>query len=169
MNQNKYFLWAKNHRTAVLVIVGILLVLGFVCVREYPAMRFGYAVRQQEKEQARALEAYRAEQMKDTFGGKTPQETLLMYIDAVEKGDYELASQYMILGKKEQELVSLRKLPAERIQSYIESIKPFLKDAKKPLATDEHITLGYSDGSSQPDFAMDFILYPNGVWKIEKM
>lgn len=33
----------------------------------------------------------------DKIGGKTPQETLQMFIDAVEKGDYELASKYFSL------------------------------------------------------------------------
>ena len=34
--------------------------------------------------------------MADTFGGQTPQETLEMFIKAVEKGDYELASKYLV-------------------------------------------------------------------------
>src|SRR3989304_3783323 len=46
--------------------------------------------------------------MTDTYGGKTPQETLQMYIDAVEKGDYELASKYFIGEKQEKELAKLQ-------------------------------------------------------------
>ena len=40
---------------------------------------------------------YEKAMREDTYGGKTPQETLQMYIDAVEKGDYELASKYFSL------------------------------------------------------------------------
>ena len=38
--------------------------------------------------------------MADTYGGKTPQATLQMYIEAVEKGDYELASKYFVEKKR---------------------------------------------------------------------
>src|SRR3990167_1902802 len=41
--------------------------------------------------------------LRDTYGGKTPQETLAMYIEAVEKGDYELASKYFVEEKREEE------------------------------------------------------------------
>ena len=40
-------------------------------------------------------------QLADTYGGKTPQETLEMYIAAVEAGDYELASKYFVIEKRE--------------------------------------------------------------------
>jgi len=33
----------------------------------------------------------------DTYGGKTPEETLKMFIDALKKGDAELASKYFML------------------------------------------------------------------------
>ncbi len=44
----------------------------------------------------------------DTFGGKTPQETLDMFIDALKKEDVELASKYFLLneiGQVDQEWV----------------------------------------------------------------
>ena len=44
----------------------------------------------------------------DTYGGKTPQETLDMFISAVEKGDYELASKYFVVERQNKELEDLR-------------------------------------------------------------
>lgn len=44
----------------------------------------------------------------DTFGGKTPQETLDMFVDALKKEDVELASKYFLLneiGQVDQEWV----------------------------------------------------------------
>ena len=35
----------------------------------------------------------------DTYGGKTPQETLDMFVDALKKGDVELASKYFLLDE----------------------------------------------------------------------
>src|SRR3989338_5350635 len=51
--------------------------------------------------------------MADTYGGKTPQETLSLYITAVEKGDYELASKYFIQDNQEGELKKLKQLNKE--------------------------------------------------------
>ena len=51
--------------------------------------------------------------MADTFGGQTPQETLEMFIKAVEAGDYELASKYFIIPKQTDELESLKSAPRD--------------------------------------------------------
>ncbi|TSC61699.1 MAG: hypothetical protein Athens041674_682 [Parcubacteria group bacterium Athens0416_74] len=54
-----------------------------------------YAEMQQEQE---ALEAaYR----KDTYGGKTPEETLELFIEALEAKDYELAAKYFVIEKQD--------------------------------------------------------------------
>jgi len=48
-----------------------------------------------------ALEAqYRA----DTYGGATPEETLRLFIEALEKRDYELAAKYSVPEKQEEDL-----------------------------------------------------------------
>ena len=40
---------------------------------------------------------YEKAMREDTYGGKTPEETLNMFIDALKKGDIELASKYFML------------------------------------------------------------------------
>ncbi|MBI2591650.1 MAG: hypothetical protein HYW34_03170 [Candidatus Brennerbacteria bacterium] len=50
-------------------------------------------VKQAEEVQARVEEAYR----NDTYGGKTPQETLDMFVAALRAGDVDLASKYFAL------------------------------------------------------------------------
>src|SRR3989344_9343686 len=44
-----------------------------------------------------AQKAFEDAMKADTFGGKTPQETLNMFIDALKKGDVELAAKYFEL------------------------------------------------------------------------
>ena len=39
---------------------------------------------------------------KDTYGGKTPEETYSMFLDALKKKDIELASKYFVLNKQDQ-------------------------------------------------------------------
>ncbi len=43
------------------------------------------------------ISTFEAAMKADTYGGKTPQETLNMFIDALKKGDIDLASKYFIL------------------------------------------------------------------------
>ena len=58
----------------------------------------GYAEMQQEQEAL--AEAYR----KDAYGGKTPEETLRMFVEALEKKDYELASRYFVIERQQEAL-----------------------------------------------------------------
>ena len=97
--------------------------------------------------------------MADTYGDKTPQETLKMYIDAVEKGDYELASKYFIGDKQEKELNSFNGATDENIEKIINLLKLSIKNEG-----------GYSwDGnffSIDKPLYVSFKLYPNNIWKI---
>ena len=51
-----------------------------------------------EEKQNQLIEAYK----NDTHGGDTPEETWNMFIDALEKGDVELASKYFVVEKQEE-------------------------------------------------------------------
>ncbi|MEW6171359.1 MAG: hypothetical protein AB1472_07385 [Candidatus Omnitrophota bacterium] len=135
--------------------------------------------------------------MADTYGGKTPQETLQMYIDAVEKGDYELASKYFIGDYQERELKSLQKFSEIEIRNFIENLKVakiidkneiFKKDYNSFIETynrsdmpfEEYITkfnlkefyvkeewMEYS--ANNKNFDIYFKLYPNNIWKIVRI
>ena len=86
----------------VIVVVFVLYVGGVWAVRAYQQWQGEKAV-QKTVENLKKFEAEDyAKAMADTYGGKTPQETLQMYISAVEKGDYELASKYFIGDKQEE-------------------------------------------------------------------
>lgn len=106
-------------------------------------------------------EAYQA-RLRDTYGGATPQETLQMYIDAVEKGDYELASKYFIIEGQQRELDSLRNSPVENTKNSI----IFLKQSLRTQGSYNREKTGYA--ITKP-LLVDFVLYPNGVWKIAEI
>jgi len=100
----------------------------------------------------------------DTYGGKTPQETLQLYIDAVEKGDYVLASRYFIGDFEEQELQNLTNATAKELSVYVAGLKK----------------LGATQGSYSKDGATFALGAPgvvtltltksaSGVWKIEEL
>jgi hypothetical protein len=112
---------------------------------------------------AEGLERYEREMyegaMADTTGGTTPQETLSLYIDAVEKGNYELASQYFVESRREAELESLRFSNSSDIQRVLELLKRVEK-------IDDDVFGTKVDGF---DFLVIFVKYPNGIWKITEI
>ena len=98
----------------------------------------------------------------DKIGGKTPQETLDMFIKAVESGDYELASKYFVVEKQGEELKSLQ----NSLKKNIENVMNLLKQS-------QYSNDGYSIDKKRyiihdPLF-VNFILYPSGNWKIEEI
>jgi len=137
-------------------------------------------------------EGYKAA-MADTYGGKTPQETLRMYIEAVEKGDYELASKYFVIGKQEEELKSLQNSKPENIRHMLDILQNTkvvdlraelakrydaeLQERTKSESKEDYINRLYkvwdydnkawmSSKADGYDFSISFIRYPNGIWKI---
>lgn len=97
----------------------------------------------------------------DTVGGKTPQDTLRMYIEAVEKGDYELAAKYFILEKQEEELKVFKNknIPKNRITEYLNVLKSTLIKGGKYSWDKKYFSF---DG----EIFVELALYPSEVWKL---
>jgi hypothetical protein len=152
---------------------------------EYGRLRINlleYSIRKAE-ETARDLRA------KDTYGGKTPQETYEMYLDALKKGDIELASRYYVRKYQESGRKSLQRLKeigsyerwvASRPEwnNFIEISKGALPNKRwyeYPVIFTEPIVMSRSDGSTYtlgPERSgtstMIFELIPeSGIWKID--
>jgi hypothetical protein len=107
---------------------------------------------------------------KDDVGGSTPQETLNMFIEAVEKGDYELASDYFVIEEKEEILEELKKINRERILNVVSIFK-------KAQPSDYSSSLDFNNNSidlftmkayedDTIPFVIEFKKYPTDVWKI---
>lgn len=80
----------------VALAVGVLYLTGYIKYRTSPEYRA-------EKYFEELAKKYR----EDTYGGNTPEETLQLFIDALKKGDVELASRYFIYDKQEKWLGEL--------------------------------------------------------------
>lgn len=112
-----------------------------------------------------ALEKWVAEENKevlDGYGGKTPQETLSMYIAAVEKGDYELASKYFIYKNQDKELNSLKNSPKE-------NIKTVILDLKQSVYREENYSPDKKEYVIDEPLFVDLKLQSDGIWKIVKI
>lgn len=88
------------------VIMAVLAFLWFLGTYGYQIQNY-YITKSQEKYLAQ-VEEYKARlletQKNDTYGGKTPEETLDLYITALKAGDIELASKYYEVSIERPEL-----------------------------------------------------------------
>lgn len=110
------------------------------------------------------LEDKEARKMEDTYGGKTPQETLQMFIEAVEKGDYDLASKYFIESKREEWKENL--IEASNVGRIDAFLKPILV-ARDSIDNDLSVPIEYgSYYTIRKPVLVEFILYPNDIWKL---
>ncbi len=110
----------------------------------------------------------------DDAGGETPQETLEMFIEAVESGDYELASDYFVIGKKEEMLETLNNMEKEDLNfslGYIKNAKPTETSASKEINVEEIETYSMEAfiDDETPRYYIGFKRYPSGVWKITRL
>jgi len=105
---------------------------------------------------------YYDQKVADKIGGKTPQETLDLYINAVEKGDYELASKYFVVDKQEEELKILKNSPRKNIENILTLMKNTRDDFNRFSGNEETFSV-------HNPILVSFVLYPSGNWKIEKI
>ncbi|MEX2436603.1 MAG: hypothetical protein WD471_00390 [Candidatus Paceibacterota bacterium] len=101
------------------------------------------------------------EQVSDKYGGATPQETLQMYIVAIEDRDYELASKYFISSKQEEEFQEFEDSSAsnEVIDGYVSKLKEALSKGGRYDADEDYFRFNGS-------VSLELLKYPNGTWKI---
>ena len=155
----------KSKIKKIILVLILLIIAYFVFDAVYFYGKKWWGERQVQK-LAETLEKYQQDlfdkKAADKIGGKTPQETLQMFIDAVEKGDYDLASKYFVVEKQKQELKNLQNSPEKNIENVM-----------KLLKQSQYSDDGYSSDRKRyiihdPLF-VSFDLYPSGNWKIEEI
>ncbi len=106
----------------------------------------------------------------DTYGGKTPQETLAMFVEALKKEDIELASKYFALNEEgiidKQWVEMLKKLKEDgNLIRFADDIKRY--DDNYKFSDSEHVFV-YKNSNGEIELQLVMILnkYSN-VWKIE--
>lgn len=90
----------KKSRSRYFLIIGILIVVISLGALTYekvlsPAARTGFYIAHWQNYFDKVQSAHR----NDKYGGKTPDETLSLFIQALEKDDLRLASKYFVLDK----------------------------------------------------------------------
>ena len=158
----------EERRSYSRFVIGFLSMILFV-VGGYTVWRW-YEVHEREKmvneftsRLGHVGEEIRAVELSDAYGGTTPQETLRLYVDAIQKNDYELAIRYFISGDQETEFNALDSATKEDLAHYLVLLRD-LETAPGTYAPDKKL---YSIPMSG-NISADFVLYPNGVWKMKR-
>jgi len=137
--------------------------------------------------EARRLQAqWEKPYREDTYGGKTPEETYDMFLDALRKGDTTLASKYFIIERQDnwnktleeykrnnllanfaKELEDTRKIwkKSEKSTEIMVSFTYKVLIEKDGTATFEGQEINIPAGNYTNESV--FTKYPSGVWKIE--
>lgn len=110
----------------VVIAVGVLYLVNYIRYRESPEYRAEQYFKDLERR-------YR----EDTYGGDTPEETLQLFIDALKKGDVELASRYFVITEQEKAKVDLKEAKGKNtIDQVIKRIELFeLSKKEKDIAS----------------------------------
>jgi len=112
----------------------------------------------------------RLEEMKklDDFGGATPQETMDAFVEALKKGDTELASRYFVFNKQEQMQIELIRINSEKkLGDMISDLLRAKESGYLSLDKFRYVILN-SDGIVALMIDLSFNEYTK-VWKIESL
>lgn len=160
---------------AVVLILIILLFGGSVLIYQNyfsPEAQIAKEQKQNYEQYLKLKDNYDRALKEDTYGGKTPKETLQLFIDALKKEDIDLAVKYFVInfnGEPDQKWKTM----LQRIKTD-GNLKKMSEDlikyniAKKTF--DNYYIFGYynSDGSMGLQITMKLI-EPANIWKIESI
>ncbi len=147
--------------------IGLLILVWWVGSAAYSAWN-GYRWEKKTEEFQMALsKPYR----EDTYGGRTPEETWGLFLDALKKGDVDLASNYIVPEKREKELEFLKKeksiddlaLLKTQFSATLEKETNNSMDNKESA----YFFIRFKDGDEVQAHSIVFILNPYAkIWKI---
>ncbi|MFA5838766.1 MAG: hypothetical protein WC849_02415 [Candidatus Paceibacterota bacterium] len=118
------------------------------------------------------LEEYKVAQSKDTYGGKTPEETLNLFVEALKAGNTELASRYFVLSKQNEIKEDLKQgVESGGIKTFVDIIGDSSNkfDSKKSSVGEYFISVIEKENNS---LILEIRLSLNSeskLWKIENL
>lgn len=100
----------------------------------------------------------------DPYGGETPEETLRFFIDALKKGDTDLAAKYFVLDKQEEWREDLAKIKEKGLLD--EMVRDVEREKHKYSISDDQI--GFDVANEQKEAILSILISrgPNGKWKM---
>lgn len=155
----------KFVKFAAIFAVIIILAAGVVWLFQYYNWR-----KSPEYQAQKYIDEMTRKYQEDTYGGSTPEETLQLFIDALKKGDTDLAAKYFVVDKQEEWKEKLEKSKElgniNNFSILLEKIDT-KNDGKELFKGSYQFT--YSLNDDMP-WIIDLVVNPlSNKWKIESL
>lgn len=163
----------KNHKKIVIAI--LIPVILFIIAVFVVAAKLTFDEREKNREFERKTQEFQAElerpYREDVYGGKTPEETWNMFLDALKKGDIDLASKYFAVGKQGEYRDILEKSQEDNeLNQWIKEMEKLRKDEDQPFSTEKaYYFYNVFSKNYQQILSNSVVFYFNSyteVWKI---
>ena len=156
LNPNEAPKAPKNRK---LIWAGVVLAVLILAVIGWQYWQYTQSPYYQQMKAVRAIEKDLKEQ--DKWGGKTPEETVRLFTEAVKKGDFELASKY---GRPEEMKIDLEKIKSDG------NIGLFIKDLENGVIEEGELGTMYADlvirEINKKYTILGMYKSDGGIWKI---
>ena len=101
----------------------------------------------------------------DSYGGETPEETLRLFIDALQQGDTDLAAKYFLIDEQQEWREDLAKIKEKGL---LDEMVKDLGNTKLTLKND----VAYFTLTRVTDFSSELVMHKNSLskkWKITEL
>lgn len=104
----------------------------------------------------------------DFVGGNTPEETIDLFVAALKKGDYELASRYFTIEQQEVWRKKFQELSKEQVDVWVGKIEENKKNWRKEQEGENQFVIKYNTGTGDDEITHFIVLEKNvnNKWKI---
>ncbi|MBU4338041.1 DUF4878 domain-containing protein [Patescibacteria group bacterium] len=152
-------------------VIAALVVIGVLIGWEIGIRAYFYYIRPYFSGMAyrNYVDAYIQLQLNDKIGGDTPEETVDLFIEALKKGDYDLASKYFVIDDQEKWKKTFTEMKdAGRGQGLIDELENAKKIWRTEKESEYKFVIKYNTGTGEEEITNFIVLKKNlnDKWKI---
>ena len=144
---------------AVLVValgMGALFVIDYIRYQKSP-----------EYQAQKEAEQIKKEYAEDPYGGDTPEQTLQLFIEALKKGDMDLAVKYFVLDKQEEWRADLAQIQEKGLLD--EMIGDLEREKYKNRVNDNYFTFSIANDQNEVALTITITRGLSKKWKIQDL
>lgn len=158
----------KTNFTKRKIIIAALVVAGVLIGWEIGIRAYFYYIRPYFSGMAyrNYVDAYIQLQLNDKIGGDTPEQTVDLFIEALKKGDYDLASKYFVIDEQERWKKSFENPNEENINGWIKELENNKNSWHKEVQADDKVEFWYDIKEGEASKDINLIKNLNNKWKI---
>lgn len=152
--------WQYGKLGVIILGIVVLFLAAIPGLRFFNKWRAERAAHQLEQELLRPY-------MEDTVGGKTPEETFGMFLEALKKEDVELAAKYFVIDKQEEWRKDLKNIKQNK------TLEEMIADLSRPYTrenfSDTTVNFHIANEKNQLIALVSITKQPNGIWKMRSL